>query len=277
MEQWGVAVRLLARMAHSPILLLMAAVCFGQAQPDVAEQKSFLESVRSQARQYVQNLPNFVCLQTTIQQNDTSGTGEKWKHIQTIEEQLNFFQHSESYEVLRINGKPVRNSSHDTVKHLRSSGEFGGILNAIFAESSHADFQWERGDLVNGQAVQVFSYRIAQANSKSKITHDRTAIVTAYHGLVYADAGTGSVLRYTKIEDLPPDFAVQSVSSENWSGHVSISGQDYLLPVKSETRAQSGKTIIRNLIEFSRYSKFDAQTSITFGDDVQTPAAKKKL
>jgi hypothetical protein len=225
-----------------------------------------IEQLRERALQYNRDLPNFVCIQVTQRQQDSSGTGERWKTIDTIEEQLTYFDRREKYEILSINGKSARNRSHDTLKHFRTSGEFGRTLQRTFDPQSMTEFQVERPDKIGSRPVHVLSYRVPQAHSRMEITRNKVHVVVGYHGLAYVDVETGLVLRLTAVCEMPPGFPIQAAGTEVDHDYVEISGQRFLVPIKSETFTQTGRILDRNVIQFTRYRKFDAATSVTFDD-----------
>src|SRR5215831_18500409 len=105
-------------MIRSAAALLTVTAAFAQA-PDAARQTAMLDNIRVKTGQYLQGLPNFLCLQsTTQQQQEASARNDQWKLVQTIDEQINFFDQKETYKVLRINGKPAPNIPHEKIKHL---------------------------------------------------------------------------------------------------------------------------------------------------------------
>ncbi len=245
-----------------------------QALPDSERQAAIIDAVRQKAAQYVRDLPNFVCTQETVRERDFSATGEQWKLVDTLVEQLTYFDHSEKYQVMSINGRPPGKVSHETLRNLRSSGEFGSALNAIFRPKSKAEFQWERRDNVGSRPVDVIAYRVAKEFSGKKITWGKRSVVPGHHGWLYADAETGSVLRLVDVDEMPAGFPIQAANFELEYGWAEIAGQRYLLPVKSQVLIQLDKVFERNVIAFTGYRKFDAAASVKF--DSETPDAAKK-
>jgi hypothetical protein len=240
--------------------------------PQTDHQQAIVERIRKKALHYVQDLPNFMCTQVTARHIDSSGTAEKWKPLDTIEEDLNYFDHHETYKIVSINGRPApRGVTHNGLKNLQSSGEFGSLLRwQIFGERSHAEFKWERLDTLRGRPVQVLSYRVARENSSWSIRRNNLATITAYHGLIFADSATDSILRATVINEMPDGFPVHEAGMEIDYDFTDISGHKYLLPVVSISEVRIGKTLHKNTIRFSKYRKFASDTEIKF--DVATPS-----
>jgi hypothetical protein len=59
-------------------------------------------------------------------------------------------------------------------------------------------------------------------------------------------------------------------------GYTEISGRSFLLPLTSDLVSRSGRIGSRNEIEFRRYQKYSADTSISFGDDSDDPPPADK-
>ena len=261
------------------VYLSAAAACSQSAPvpvPQTDHQQAIVERIRKKALQYVQDLPNFVCTQVTVRHIDPTATAEKWKLLDTIEEDLNYFDHKETYKVVSINGKPApRGVTHTSLKNLQSSGEFGSLLHRqIFGERSRTEFKWERLDTLRGRPVQVLSYHVARENSSWSIRRDNLATITGYHGLIFADSATDSILRVTVINEMPDGFPVHEAGMEIDYDYTEISGRKYLLPVVSVSEVRLGKTLHKNTIRFSKYRKFTSETEITFDTPPDAPARK---
>ena len=115
----------------------------------------------------------------------------------------------------------------------------------------------------------VFSFHVRQLHSQYSIYAEavQRTVIAGYHGLVYADRDTKMVMRIKlEVENLPVDFPVQSVDLDMNYDFMKISGQPYLLPLKSEIRSREGKFLVKNEVEFRLYNRFGAETNIQFGD-----------
>ena len=85
----------------------------GPPPPSSEEQAQILDEIRANAINYSNNLPNFICTQVTRRTADPSGTGNHWRQLDTIQEQLTFFDHREKYVVTMVNGAMVTNRDHE--------------------------------------------------------------------------------------------------------------------------------------------------------------------
>jgi hypothetical protein len=73
------------------------------------------------------------------------------------------------------------------------------------------------------------------------------------------------VMRVTlEAETLPPSFPIQEARTMLDYDYIDISGQDFLLPLRSEMRMREGRLLVKNLTEFRSYRKFGADATITF-------------
>lgn len=246
------------------------------AGPDSLEQGKILDEVREYALTYVKSLPNFLCLQVTRRFYDNSGM-EFWRAADTVVAKLSYFDQQEDYKVIRVNDRIV-DTTMDRVGGSISTGDFGTWLREIFEPSSQTQFDWERWATLRGRRAYVFSYRVAQQNSKWHVTYNREQdVVPAYRGLLYVDKDTSAILRLTmKAENLPPGFPVSAASETLDYDFVSISGQEHLLPLRAQVQMRQGKLMTKNEIEYRLYRKFGASADITFGSEAIEPLPAEK-
>jgi len=244
--------------------------------PNSEEQKKILAEITETARNYSESLPNFICLQVTRRYADSAGK-DNYRLLDTTAERLSYFDHKEDYKVISVNGIPVTNQKHDQLRTgVTSSGEFGSMLADIFDPSSQTEFHWERWATLRGRRMYVYNYRIEQANSRYRILHQESGreIISAYHGLIYADKDTQMVMRIKMDCDLPPDFPIQNVSLDMNYDFIKIADQEFVLPLKSELQSHEGRFQVKNEIEFRLYNKFGAEA--TFLPDAPEPLPDDK-
>src|SRR5579863_7658294 len=246
-------------------------VVVGPPPPDSIEQKKILAEITESALNYTKSLPNFICMQVTRRYADVSGL-ENYRLMDTIAEKLSYFEQKEDYKVVSRNNIPVTtNVQHEQMDGATSSGEFGSMLFDIFTPESETTFDWERWATLRGRRMYVFSFRVEQSRSKYSIRYGRGAdertIIAGYHGLIYADRDTHMVMRIKmECDHLPVDFPIQSVDLDLNYDFTKISGQPFLLPLKSELHSREGKMLVKNEVEFRLYNKFGAEATIQFGD-----------
>jgi VWFA-related protein len=240
--------------------------------PTPEEIRQLIADARERAQHYADSLPNFMCIQVTSRSVDAAGRG-RWKLRDTITELLRYRDKSETRTMLKLNGKPS-NTDRDAMRGTFSSGEFGGVLKAIFQDSAKADFVWKETDALGGGTVQVFDYRVASANSIFAVTGlNDMQIAVAFHGRVYIDTATRSVRRVTLVaDDMPRDFPTHSTSIQVDYDYVVINAHDYLIPISAEVSLKQGRhEAVLNTIEFHNYRRFGSNVKILDFSPLEKP------
>jgi hypothetical protein len=244
--------------------------------PDSVEQARILHEILDKARSYSASLPNYLCVQVTRRRVDPSGT-ENWRLVDTIQEQLSYFDRQETYKVAMINGRAVANVSHDQLGGAVSSGEFGTIFTEIFAPETETEFDWDHWATLRGRRMYVFSYRVRRQLYGIYDGESHRSIKSGYHGLIYADRDNHTVMRWTlQCDDIPSDFPVRDVKLDVNYDFIKIADQEFVLPLKTEIRSSRGRYLSWNEAEFHLYRKFGADTSITFDTTTPDPIPEEK-
>jgi hypothetical protein len=267
----------------------------GPPPPSSEEQERILREIKEYALGYIQSLPNFLCLQVTrrsVDMHAQPGGPYSWSPSDRIAEKLSFVDHKENYELITHNENAMFGKTWEAVGGALSRGDWASLLGEIFDPQTETDFHWARWGNLDGKLYHVYEYRIDQAHSRLTIEHEKQERVTpGYHGLIYVPAttvpattvpattvpaktapGTGSVIwRVTVEPDMPASFPIQDIHEVMKYNYSEISGQPYLLPIASEVTMRSGRIASRNEIDFKRYQKYTADTSIKF-DDTEDPA-----
>jgi hypothetical protein len=238
--------------------------------PDSVEQERILHEIIDNARNYSKSLPDYLCIQVTRRHYDPSGT-ENWRNYDTIQEQVSYVDHKETYQVMMHNGQSVANVNHFQLGGSTLSGNFGTIYTEIFAVDTATEFNWDHWATLRGKRMYVFAFHVPQSRSGFTIYDGeaRRTVTAGYHGLIYADRDTNMVMRYKfECEDLPGDFPVKAVALDVNYDYIDIAGHKYVLPLKTEVKSTAntsrGKYMSWNEAEFHLYRKFGAESSITF-------------
>jgi hypothetical protein len=269
------------RTAGLAISITVLGPALAQTPPEASEQKKVLADATEYAIHHEQNLPNFICTQTTRRFGDFTGR-ESWRPIDIIVERLTYFEHKEDYKVMQVNGL-ASNLGHNQLQGASSSGEFGSVMKGIFAPETQTDFSWQGWFTLRGRRTHVYSYRVAAAKSDYHIVvpNEKKDLVAGYHGLIFIDERKHYVLRITLHADgIPVSFPVQDVSLALDYEYTRIGDADYLLPLTFELRSREGNALVKNDVDYDGYRKFGADSNITFGPpDVPgqpPPPAQKK-
>lgn len=247
-------------------LLWIAALALALGSPQdrspllTPEQSGILDRVRAYATHYTASLPNFVCIQETHRMT-AEAKGKPWKPIDQITQKLNYVNGTESYELVSQDRpkKPVH-----TPLSVISRGEFGTLMRVVLVKNS-ANFGWLGWDQIQGHKVAIFAYRVPLSQTSLRIQGNQTAAMVAFHGLISALPDNGAVYRITtEAEDIPREMAFQRMGSDIEYGPVVISGQSYLLPVKTILSSTASATLFVNESDFRDYKKFSSESTITF-------------
>jgi len=232
--------------------------------PTPEEMQTLIADSRERALGYKNGLPNFMCIEVINRSLDPSGRGS-WKHRDTIRELLRYRDKAEARSVLEVDGRPAASTDPEAIKGPTSTGEFGGVLGAVFEPSAKADFKWKETDTLGSGTVQVFEYKVAKENSAYSVRGSNGLEPTvSFHGKVFIDAATRSVRRITLIaDDLPKDFPTHASAITVDYDYVSINSHDYLMPISAEVSLLEGRReAILNTIEFRDYKRFGSNVKI---------------
>jgi len=241
---------------------------FGQSPPppDSAQQQKVLADATQFALHSEENLPNFMCVQTTQRFVDANGKGV-FRPVDLIVENLTYFEHHEDYKVSQVNGMRS-NLSHHELGGAMSSGEFGSVMKGIFWPDANTQFKWENYFTLRGRRMHVYSYHVeaSQSDYHIVIPLKKLDLVTSYHGLIFIDERKHFVHRITLHADgIPASFPVQEVGLVLDYEYTRIGDSDYLLPLEFELRSREGTRMIKNDVTYEAYRKFSADTNIKFG------------
>lgn len=245
--------------------------------PDSVEQAEILHEIIENARNYAKTLPDYMCLQVTRRRFDPSKT-ENWRMLDTIQEQLSYVDHKESYKVVMYNGHSIADAQHGSFGGATSSGEFGSIYTEIFAPETAADFEWDHWATLRGKRMYVFAFKVPESRSHYTIYSEEAhrTITSGYHGLIYADRDTKMVMRFKmECDTIPPDFPVKDVALDVNYDYTDIAGHQYVLPLKTELHSRDVHELVWNEAEFHLYRKFGSESSITFESDPEPIPADK--
>jgi hypothetical protein len=246
--------------------------------PEPEELKKILEEIIENARSYAKTLPDYLCVEVTRKHFDPAGA-ENWHELATVQEQVSYVDHKENYVVTMVNGRAVANMKHEGVGGSTLSGDFGSIYTEIFAPETATEFEWDHWATLRGRRMYVFAFHVPQPRSGFTISDDgsRRTVTAGYHGLIYADRETKTIMRYKfDCEDIPANFPVKDVRLDVNYDWVEIAGQKYVLPLKTEIWSRAGKFSTWNEASFHLYRKFGTESTITFETPDPLPEDKTK-
>jgi hypothetical protein len=223
--------------------------------PDDARQ--LIESARSNALDFGRLLPKFACTETTRRSVNRKENG-RWQLADVLVEEIDYRDHREHRKLTERNGVPATDTDRTALKGTVSSGEFGGVLHAVFSPDSQATFAWKRTDALLAGTVQVFDYTVDQANSSFQVASTSGKRLTVgFHGQVFIDSASRRVRRVVLVADaLPAGFPTRSTSITVDYDFVRIGGLKYLVPVSAELQLQKHPhDSLVNTMAFSDYRR----------------------
>jgi hypothetical protein len=248
--------------------------------PGLAEQKAMIARMRDAAVNYADRLQDFLCTQLTTRSVDTSGSGKRWKVLETRELELGYVAHKEHYRLLKVNGKTTDMEKRVKKGYFIPGGEFGSSLRKIFDPQAAAQFAWDHEESIAGKRSCVFRYRVPVATTTMVINADADHVKMAHHGFVSADCDTGTVTRI-QIETEPASVTRHGqqvaigMQLDVRYGPTMIASKEFLLPQQAVEIAPFGKTLTKAKIEFQQYRKYESNSSITFdGGTKPSPTIK---
>ena len=234
----------------------------------------FLDETRKNVRDYLEELPDFICQQEVQRYYDIDGSGA-WEKADTLTYELTYNRKRESLKPLNAVGRPVTKSVGQTGGAF-STGNFAVSLAALFDAETKTVFKAAGKDRLGNRQTLIYDYRVPKETSSLTVHAEGAPQITAgYSGSIWIDAEKKLVLRIEQaVDDLPKSYPVTNSDSIIDYDMVKLRGIDVesLLPIRAEfmigdrrLRQQS-----RNMIYFKFYRKFE--TDIKFIDDPQAPA-----
>jgi hypothetical protein len=244
------------------LLALQAAVSAQPDAPGAAERARVLKTISEFARDYIQHLPDFVCLRVT-QHLKRDPRATEWEPQIKIANELTYYQRQEHYRVVAVNDAPARKVPH--LRHwVGSGGDFGGFVQNLFEPHSRAAFDWKGWEAVRGKRAWTFSYRMPAGYV---ITDCGTVLFLgtcksaehSYSGEIYISENDLSVVRLTvEPDNVPENRESRSIDYD----HISIAGTRYLLPIADTFERVKDKVQFRNESTYRDYRKFSADSTI---------------
>lgn len=224
----------------------------------------FLEAVRAKALAYTDDLPNFICTQVTQRWARYFPRG--WQLVDNYVADLSYFDKKEHYKILTVANKIAPNATIENLSGTRSTGEFGTSLRSLFDPATNASFRLEGRDESNGHRTIRIGYQVPLETSSRSINYNNErTIVTSYRGRCWIDPESFQVVRLEdKAINIPDDFPITRSEGGIDYDLAEIAGRKYWLPVRAEVLLIEGgsKLHTRNVIEFKRYRKFEAEVRI---------------
>lgn len=232
--------------------------------PTLAEEGQTWEATRANALRYTDSLPDFACTRTLHRWSAPANT-ENWSAAPTLVGDVTYIEKAERFQLRTVDGKPATGQPEELGKVL-ADGAFGSWLAKIFRPSSQTEHRWDHWTVLRKRPTAVYFFRIAAVQEPNIIQlrssdDNRVALIaTGVRGFVYVDVGTNQVTRIMQdAEGVPKEIPIRQFAAVLDYEYASIDGKPYLLPLRSETRLESGNTKSLASDEFRAYRKVDAK------------------
>jgi hypothetical protein len=227
-------------------------------------QKQLWDSAAKNAMGYLDQLPNFRCVQERHRFTAPAKTPNQLKEADSYQDELIFEDGKERYQRLESNGVKADNTPTED-KGISSRNEFGSLLRGLFDPSVGASYRWAGRSMALGVLCQVFEFDVSRAKSNFVLHNGNDVASVAYTGRVFIAEDSGMVRRLTiQGTGLSKDFGLQSPSISLDYGMVKIGEKDYLLPLRSTLQLRKARVFVRNETVFRGYRKFQAESQIKF-------------
>jgi hypothetical protein len=237
----------------------------------------FIEETRKVVRDYLDELPDFICQQDIQRYFDYDGSGA-WEKADKLVYELTYNRKRESYKPINSVGRPVTRPLDD-VKGAYSTGDFASGLASLFDLETKAVFKPAGKERLGNHQALIYDFTVPKESSKLVLKAEGAdPLIVGYSGTVWIDVETKKVLRIDQaIDDLPKSNPVTHSESSVDYDIIKLRGLDvdFLLPTRAEfiIADRRQKRYFRNLIHFKFYRKFE--TDVKLGDEI-TPAAPQK-
>ena len=230
--------------------------------PDDATQRRMLEAARNYVARTLPQLPNFLATRSIRRYDDSPQELKKggWlvrlglHLVDTSTREISVWD-----ERGRLPSAVWREQSG-----LISNGEFGSTLGMILADTAKGKVTWSHWEQIAGEPAAVFQYSVAKFSSSYEVTgyqqpaaeyanltgrqgvagigprlsghsSDITPTITkpGYHGALWLDPATGTILRITIEADAKGGAPFQRASILVEYGPVQIGESSFICPVRS--------------------------------------------
>jgi hypothetical protein len=227
----------------------------------------FIEETRKVVRDYLDELPDFICQQVVERYYDFEGRGA-WDRADKLTYELTYNRKRESYRPINAVGRPVT-SPIDKTGGAISTGDFASELASLFDKDTKTIFTAAGKERLGTWQTRVYDYRVLKESSKLDVRAEGApAIIVGYSGTVWIDEPTKRVLRFDQaVDDLPKGYPMTNAERSIEYDVSKLRGLeiDFLLPSRVEViiADRQQKKYFRNLVYFKFYQKFETDIKIT--------------
>lgn len=237
----------------------------------------FLEESRKNVRDYLDELPDFICQQVVERYYDVEGRGA-WDKADTLTYELTYNRKRETYKPINAVGRPVTRSLEQS-GGAYSTGDFASSLAALFNPDTKTVFNPAGKERLGNRSTLIYDFQVPKETSQLTVKAEGAPEIKAgYSGSIWIDEEKKLVLRIEQaVDDLPRSYPVTNSESIIDYDMVKLRGIEVesLLPTRAEfiIADRRQRQYFRNLLLFKFYRKFE--TDIKFVDEPAAPPTNK--
>ena len=194
-------------------------------EPDPASQKKMIALTVDYVNNTIHRLPNLSATRVTT----------TFERVSSSKKPMHRVAKSSAVILYRDGQEQVRGRIPDKAVGLRTSGEFGVILDTVLLDAVSGNLQWSRWQQGTAGPEAVFRYSTGGRKSHYKVDGEDTA----YIGEIAIDPFSGAILRIVFRTDLDPNNPLGTFSPLARTadisveyGPVELGGKTYICPLK---------------------------------------------
>jgi hypothetical protein len=214
--------------------------------------------------QFHNGLCSFVCDETVVRSHSALD-GSNLRSLDIVTARVHFENGSEQYSEVRSNNK--RRASLSAINGAWSEGEFGTLLHQTQELLKSQRITVVESTEFNGVSAVMYQFDVAESESPWTLVVAHKPYRIPFRTIVVIDRSSGQILQVNRTSTWVPSEV--HISCLEWGvrlGLVSVSGNDWLLPVSgdysvlyaAENRRES------NWLSFSNYRRYGAEVALRF-------------
>jgi hypothetical protein len=211
---------------------------------------------------YEGHLPDFTCTEVTVRKEDSSANGTNWRTVDTFEELVSFASNGRvSKKLVKRNGRPTTKSRPGG---LTENAVLAGAIvpRGIFGKNAQPKFEWDHWETRSDHRIAVIAYKAVGFNYPDGKTRYELKVI----GRIFYDDTAGDLIRTESSNTGPPGYPFGEVRVDIDYAPVTLSDRELILLTSSVMTTTRGKRRYRSEFQFLAYRKYDADTTIRFGE-----------
>jgi VWFA-related protein len=259
------------------------------AAPDAATQQRMIVAARNYVAKTLPQLPNLFAMRTTNRYDDSPYEVKKGSWPVHAGLHLVSTSRRES-SIFHERPNPSTNASAANLQEqsgLETGGEFGSMLSMILTDAVKGKVNWSHWEQTTAGTVAVFHYSVPSSASHFEVINSlqrqaslegtstpevgsRQVTMPGYHGALWVDPPTGTILRETIEADTKGSDQLKKAAIMVQYGPVQIGESQFICPLRSlalsiaagASMPGDAPTVWLNESLFTGYHRFGTTTRI---------------